>query len=135
MRIVRGIQNTVALSLHDNASTANPQWLFKLTNPMTGHSKIFAAEDVSDYTERYSLFRITETSDEDLTDGRVELTPSGRWSYTVYEMAESSPRNLDPGDALKVVKSDVCFVIDGSENQINNFTEEEEKDSGVFDVE
>ena len=133
MRIAKSQQNTVVLTLNEKATTANPQWLFKLTNDQTGFSKIFAAEDVSDYQERYNLFRITESSSEDLTDGIVSLT-AGRWSYVIYEMEESSPRNLDPEDALSEVETGICIVT-GPDEQINNFTEDEEKDNGVFDEE
>lgn len=135
MRIVRGQQNTVSIRLQANASTPNPEWLFKLTNDFTGHSKIFAATDISDYTEGYNLFRIIESETEDLYNGRVTLSPSGQWTCEVYEMEQSSPNSLNPDDAIKLVKTEIWHVYDGSENQINNFDEEDDKDTPVFDVE
>jgi hypothetical protein len=77
MRIVRGIQNTVVLSLHEKATTANPQWIIKFISDHTGEEKVIAVVDDSDYTERYSLFRITETSDEDFVHSKIELNPRG----------------------------------------------------------
>lgn len=133
MYLVKSIQNTVTLRLQANASTANPQWLFKLTCDQTGQSKVFAAEDISDFTEAYNLFRITEGSSEDLSNGHVSLSPSGTWTCDVYEMAASSPRNLNVEDAIKKVKTEICIVYDGTEGEVNNFTEEEDRDNPVFD--
>lgn len=135
MYIVRGTQNTVVVSFQEKATTANPEFIIKFTSDVTGESKVIAVTDTSDYTERYNLFRITETSDEDFYNSKLELTPSGQWTYTAYEMAESSPRNLNTDDALSTVESGVCIVYDGAEGSVNNFTEEESKDNPVFDDE
>lgn len=135
MKLVKGIQNTVVLRLQANATTPNPQWLFRLTNDFTGAQKVFAADDESDYSEAYNLFRITESDNEDLTNGVVSLSPSGQWTLEAFEMEESSPRNMNRDQALSTVKIEKCLVIDGSEGQTNDFDEDEEKDNPVFDVE
>lgn len=133
MYLVKNTQNTVVLRLQANAQTANPEWLFKLTCDQTGHSKIFFAEDISDYQEAYNMFRITESESEDLYNGQVSLSPSGTWTCTVYEMEQASPHSLNVEDAIKTVLIEVCKVYDGTENQVNNFTEEEDRDNPVFD--
>lgn len=135
MRIVKGIQNTISLRLQANASTPNPEWLFRLTNEFTGEVKVFRADDISDYTEAYNLFRITEGGTENLYTGNINLNTSGQWTCEVFEMEQSTPPSLNPDEALKTVLIEVCHVYDGSENQINNFEEDEEKNTPVFDVE
>lgn len=135
MKLVKGIRNTTVLRLQANATTPNPQWLFRLTNDFTGEQKVFAADDESDYTEAYNLFQITESANEDLTHGVVSLSNSGQWTFEAFEMEESSPRNMNPDQALSTVKIEKVLVIDGSEGQANDFDEDDEKDTPVFDIE
>lgn len=135
MRITKNTQNTVSLRLQANATTPNPDWLFRLTNDFTKESKVFAATDISDYTEAYNLFRIIESATEDLYNGRVTLSPSGQWTCEVFEMTPSTPKSLNPDEALSLVKIEVCHVYDGSEVHVNEFTEDENEETPVFDVE
>ena len=51
------------------------------------------AADLSSYTNRYNQFTITESTGEVLTSGTATLSPSGWWTYKVYEQTSST--NLD----------------------------------------
>lgn len=48
----------------------------------------------------------------------------------MYEMAESSPRNMDINDALAMVETGICNVYGDSTN--NTFSEGSTKNSPVF---
>lgn len=133
MYIVKGQQNKIALTLTEKAVNADSDWLIKLTNDTTGHEKVFAVDDISQFQERSNIFYITESSNEDLRNGTVSLSPSGQWTYTAYEMAPGSPRNLNPADALKIVEVGRALVFDPSENQIVNFDVDEKKNNAVFE--
>jgi len=132
MRILTNRENVVVLTLQERCTTANPEFIIKFYNEITRESKVIAVTDESDYTERYNLFRITETTDQDFVHSHVSLSPTGSWTYTAYEMAESSPRNLDPDDALSEVETGICEVVDPGDSQVNHF-EEDETNGSVFD--
>lgn len=134
MYIVKGSVNKVALTLSEKATGQNSEWLIKLTNSITGEKteKVFAVYDLSNFP-RANIFNITESVNEDLGNGTVSLSPSGEWSYIAYEMASSSPRNLDPNDALGIVETGVCVVFDPTESQKVFFDEEDNKNNAVFD--
>lgn len=58
--------------------------------------------------DRYNEFIITETANEDLLNGAVELSPSGYWTYNIYE--QESAANLDPALAGVVVETGIVQV-------------------------
>lgn len=135
MRIIKGQANKVAATFTEKATESDSDWLLKFSNDTTGLSKIFAVYDISEYKDRANVFYITESDNEDLQEGRVSLSPSGQWTYTAYEMAPSSPRNLDPDDALGIVETGRVLVYDSTESSKIFFDEDDTKNNKVFDVE
>lgn len=135
MRIIKGQINKVALTLNEHATTNDSEWLIKFTNNITGQSKVLAVTDISEYQERSNIFLIEESEDQDLSHSVIELSPTGQWVYTAYEMAPSSPRNMDVLDALTEVETKRVTVYDPNEFTTNNFSEDDEINNGVFDVE
>ena len=135
MYLIKNQENTVILNLQAEASTANPEFIIKFTSEVTKEEKVIAVTDESNYTERHNKFTITETEDEDFVHSAIDLSPSGQWAYVAYEMAASSPRNLDTADALKQVGSGIAIVHDSTEGQVNNFDEDDTQTNPVFDEE
>lgn len=135
MYIVKGTTNKISTPLIENAEDPDSEWLVKLTNDFTGLSteKVFAVSDISLHKERSSVFLITESIAENLSNGIVSLSPSGKWSYVIYEMAPSSPRNLDPADAIKIVKEGIAHVFDPTEGAVVVFDTDEDKNNPVFE--
>jgi len=133
MYLIKNHVNTIALTLTEKAIANDSEWLIKLTNDVTGQSKIFAVEDISEFQERANIFLIEENDTEDLRNGIVSLSPSGQWTYRVYEMAPSSPRNLETEYSLGEVKSGRALVEDLTENEKNNFDEDDQINNQVFD--
>jgi hypothetical protein len=136
MNIQKGIDNTVVLTLSEKSTLLSPEYLIEFTNDMTGDktSKVVAISDISDYVESYNKFIITESNTEDLQNSIVSLSPVGKWSYIVYEMESSSPRNMNTADAIGIVETGICEV-EGIEISKSVFDEEETKNNGVFDEE
>ena len=92
--ITKGQANTVVLTLNEKATISNHDWLFEFVNDVTGETKTFTAFELSTNTGRYNKFTFTESSTENVYNGTIELTDSGFWTYTVFEMAVSSPVDL-----------------------------------------
>lgn len=100
--VTKSANNTWVLTLREkqtvdaNGNYPYSYFLFKLTNDMQKTVKRFIAPDISEYTDRYNKFTITESSSENLTSGTVSLV-SGTWKYEVYEQSSSS--NLDENNS------------------------------------
>lgn len=136
MNIQKGIDNTVVLTLSEKSTLLSPEYLIEFTSNLAGGktSKVVAVTDISDYVESYNKFIITESNTEDLQNSIVYLSPVGKWSYIVYEMESSSPRNMNTADAVGIVETGICEV-EGVDEVRNVFDEDETKNNGVFDEE
>jgi hypothetical protein len=85
----------MVMTLTEKSTLTNPYFLFNFTSDVTGEAVNFIASDLSNYTDRYNQFLITETSGTAIyTSGTIELSPTGTWTYKVYEQTSSS--NLNP---------------------------------------
>lgn len=136
MNIQKGIDNTVVLTLSEKSTLLSPEYLIEFISNLAGGktSKVVALTDISDYVESYNKFIITESNTEDLQNSIVYLSPIGKWSYIVYEMESSSPRNMNTADAVGIVETGICEV-EGVDEVRNVFDEDETKNNGVFDEE
>lgn len=82
------------MTLTEKSTLSSPYFLFEFKSDITNERVVFLASDLSNYTDRYNKFLITETSGTiDLTSGTIELNPTGTWTYRVFEQTSSS--NLD----------------------------------------
>lgn len=106
--------NTVITTLTEKVSISNPYFLFRFTSDYSREQVIFLASNVSAYTDRYDKFSITETSGTtDLSNGVISLTPTGEWTYEIFQQTSSS--NLDinyTGALLETGKVRVVGVSD-----------------------
>lgn len=92
--INKNSNNTVVLTLKEKSITGG-YFLFNLVNDITKNAVNFIAPDISLYQDRYNEFVITETTGTNiLTSGTITLSPTGTWTYRVYE--QSSNTNLNP---------------------------------------
>lgn len=108
----------MVMTLTERSTLTNPYYLFNFTSDVTGDSVNFIATDLSNYTDRYNKFLITETSGTtDYTSGTIELSPTGQWSYKVYE--QSSSTNLIVAQATNQSPLEVGMVkVKGTEETI-----------------
>jgi len=81
--IEKGEENKIVLTLTENSTLSNPNYLFVFENEYdTTVSPIeLYLPDTSTATDRYNLFTLTEGS---ATGDDVELT-RGQFTYTIYE--------------------------------------------------
>ena len=121
MNIVnKGANNYLYFTLNEKKTLAAPYYLFVFTNDITDQSVVFTCADLSQYKYRYNQFLITETSGtNDYTSGVITLTPTGFWSYKVYE--QSSATNLLVSNTTSLVEEGKIKVI-GTETRPSVFT-------------
>lgn len=88
------ILNTVALTLSETVTIADPKYLFVLKNSQTKEVYTFIAIDGSEYKDRYNLFQIRVKTSPNRLNGEVNLTIGSQYTYEVREQGSSV--NLDP---------------------------------------
>lgn len=113
--IIKGQANTAVFTLNERATTTTHDWLFEFVNDVTGETKTFTAFEESSTTERFNKFTITESTTQNVYNGTVTLE-AGFWSYSVFEMAQSSPVSLVKANALATVETGKVWVYDSTAN-------------------
>lgn len=94
--ISKNTLNNVVLTLNESSTLSNPFYLFQFTNDWNVEenptSIFFTTPDVSNFTERYNLFEITESVTGSTTGGTsVALSlVNGQYNYNVYESSAST---------------------------------------------
>lgn len=89
--INKNANNTLILTLTEKVTLAVPTFLFKFTNDITRESVLFISTNLSNYTDRYDKFLITETSGTiNASSGVIELDPTGFWKYEIFEQASTT---------------------------------------------
>ena len=125
--------NKIALTLteksellsYDNTNTliGTSYNLFVFENEGKDQQKIFTADDVSPYKERYNEFILTETDTEDLLNGSIHLEGrTSQWSYKIYE--SDTPFTIDTlsvtASTGKVLEQGRVLVRGNEETPLND---------------
>ena len=110
IRINKNQNNLITVTLEEKRTLENAVYLFKFTNDITKQSVKFIAQNISEYTYRYDQFLITETTGaNNLTSGVITLSPTGFWSYTIYEQVSNT--NLNESLSGNIVETGKVHVI------------------------
>ena len=91
--------NTVIVTLKEKQTISPAAFVFKFKHDQSGEEKIFAAQDLSLFTDRYNQFQIVEDETEDFYAATVELQ-LGYHHYWVYQVTPSSPPSITPSDVV-----------------------------------
>ena len=107
--ITIGQENEVWLTVAEKTTITNPNYLFVFKSDFTQKEVIFIAPYVNN--AEYSVFTIEEASSNlNFLQGKIKLTPSGFWSYEVYQQTSST--NLVPTSAQGLVEVGKVQVLD-----------------------
>lgn len=110
--IDRDSSGYAVLTLTEKTTISNPTYLFSFES-LENEFVNFIATDISNYTDRYNKFLITEVGDggtEDFLNAEIILQPTGFWNYTIY--AQDSSGNLIPASADEIVERGKVLVRD-----------------------
>lgn len=105
--INKGQTNNIALNLQA-VTYSSPKYLFNLINDITNVAVNFIGTDSSS-TTAYNKFSIEETTSTDFYNSKVNLNPSGFWTYNIY--AQTSSTNLEPSLALNFLETGKVSVV------------------------
>lgn len=100
------------MTLKEKATLTSPTYLFKFTSDVTETSGvIFLAEELSTELSRYNEILVTETSGTtNFTSGTIELSPTGQWSYEVFEQISTTNRDVNLVDNKTPVETGMLIV-------------------------
>ena len=103
LQVEKNANSTLILTLAEKATLETPYYLFVFENDVTRNTVTFTAQDLTEFNERYNKFLVTETSGTvNYTSGVIELSPTGFWSYKVYEQEDNT--NLDINNTVGLVE-------------------------------
>ncbi len=120
--ITKNSNNSLVLTLREKATLTSPYYLFVFNNDITNHSVTFTANDLSSYTQRYNKFLITETSGtNNLSSGVITLSPTGFWSYKIYEMSDGT--NTSVSNVTSLVEEGK-LLVEGTPTTHNKYVKE-----------
>lgn len=108
--INKNANNTLILTLTEKVTISNPTFLFRFTSDVTRETVVFIASNLSNYTDRYDEFLITETSGvTNFSSGVINLSPTGFWKYEVFEQASTT--NLNPAQTGSLLETGKIKVV------------------------
>jgi hypothetical protein len=116
--IKKGEINRVILTLSENSTIDNPNYLFVFEN-ILGSKLYLTTNDISDHKIRYNKFIIRENDGghPDFSDDEAVNMKPGQWKYWVYETSQSIDiNNLNPDlNGFILIETGIC-VVNGSSN-------------------
>jgi hypothetical protein len=128
--LIKNSANTVYFTLAEKATLASPYYLFKVESLDTNESILFTGTDLSDNTDRFNKFTITETSGAtNYTASTVSLNV-GEWNYYVYEMSASTNLAISGTTGL-IVESGIIYVSGTTTPSTYTFTSSDDDETVV----
>ena len=134
--IEKNIVNNIVLTLSESSTISNPNYLFKFEYDfnMEPNEIFFTTADVSNYTERYNLFSLTENATGSTNGGNnVALNlERGQYTYSIYEATASTLSvSATTGVILETGRMVVGNFITVLNNDLNNINTSPQM--GIYD--
>lgn len=132
--INKNSSNYVTVTLQEKTTITNPVYLFRFVCDLTGKEIVFTSTNLSTNTLRYDRFLIVEDviGNQDLYNGVINLKDTGDYTYYVYEIASSSPQDLDYNNATSEVERGKMICFDSTETTTSSFSIDDVIDNYTF---
>lgn len=132
--INKNSSNYVTVTLQEKTTITNPVYLFRFVCDLTGKEVVFTSTNLSTNTLRYDRFLIIEDvlNNQDLYSGVINLKDTGDYTYYIYEIASSSPQDLDYNNAIGEVERGKMTCFDSTETTTSSFNIDDVIDNFTF---
>lgn len=114
--IKTGQTNTMVVTVSQNATISNPQWLFSFTHIFSKDNVTFIPTDISTHRNRYDEFEFVEGSGV----GQIDFPFIGLYLYGIYQNAPGQYGNLDPALSSGIIESGQALILYPTGNTIDN---------------
>jgi hypothetical protein len=84
-------RNTLVVTVSQNATIPNPEWLFSFTHIFSKRQVRFIGTDISVHRSRYDEFEFIEGTGA----GKIQFPYEGLYTYGIYQQPQGSG-NLNP---------------------------------------
>ena len=98
--IKTGQTNTMVVTVSQNATISNPQWLFSFTHIFSKDNVTFIPTDISTHKNRYDEFEFVEGSGV----GQVNFPFIGLYLYGIYQNSPAQYGNLNPSLSSGIIE-------------------------------
>ncbi len=111
-----GQRNSMVVTVSQNATISNPEWLFSFTHIFSKQQVRFIPTDISTHKTRYDEFDFVEGQGV----GQIAFPYEGLYNYGIYQQTQGSG-NLDPALSLGIIESGQALLIVQSANTTNDY--------------
>jgi hypothetical protein len=108
--------NTMVVTVSQNATIANPEWLFSFTHIFSKQQVRFIPTDISSHKVRYDEFIFVEGSGV----GQINFPYEGQYTYGIYQQPTGSG-NLNPALSSGLIETGVATVFTQTGMTTNDF--------------
>ena len=106
----------MVVTVSQNATIANPEWLFSFTHIFSKQQVRFIPTDISSHKVRYDEFIFTEGSGV----GEINFPYEGQYTYGIYQQPTGSG-NLNPALSDGLIETGVATVFTQTGMTTNDF--------------
>ena len=114
--IKTGQTNTMVVTVSQNSTISNPQWLFSFTHIFSKDNVTFIPTDISTHKNRYDEFEFVEGSG----GGQVNFPFIGLYLYGIYQNSPAQYGNLNPSLSSGIIESGQALILYPTGNTIDN---------------
>jgi hypothetical protein len=114
--IKTGQRNTLVVTVSQNATISNPEWLFSFTHIFSKQQVRFIPTDISSHKVRYDEFVFVEGQG----IGEIPFPYEGQYTYGIYQQTAGSG-NLNPALSQGIIESGTALVIKQSASTTNDY--------------
>ena len=108
--------NSLVVTVSQNATISNPEWLFSFTHIFSKQQVRFIPVDVSSHKSRYDEFEVVEGTGV----GEIRFPYEGLYTYAIYQQPLGSG-NLNPALSDGVIENGQAIVVAQSATTTNDF--------------
>lgn len=109
-------RNSLVVTVSQNATIPNPEWLFSFQHIFSKQLVRFIPVDISTHKSRYDEFEFVEG----VGVGKIRFPYQGLYTYNIYQQPIGSG-NLNPSLSDGVIESGQAIVVAQSASTTNDF--------------
>jgi hypothetical protein len=108
--------NTMVVTVSQNATIANPEWLFSFTHIFSKQQVRFIPTDISSHKVRYDEFVFVEGKG----FGQIQFPYEGQYTYGIYQQPQGSG-NLNPALSQGIIETGTALLVAQSATTANDY--------------
>jgi len=106
----------MVVTVSQNATIANPEWLFSFTHIFSKQQVRFIPTDISSHKVRYDEFIFVEGTGV----GKIQFPYEGQYTYGIYQQPQGSG-NLNPALSQGLIETGTSLLVAQSATTANDY--------------